>query len=80
MGIAARSEIPKEVYKKLADTFEKVAKDPKVMAQLETLGYKPEYTNGTDFLALLKRDYEKVRKIAKEAGMISQWISALVEG
>jgi len=69
LGLAAPSLVPKEVQKKLADAFEKVAKDPKIMERIETFNFTPEYLNSTDFLATMKRDYEKIVKVAKEAGI-----------
>lgn len=68
-GLFAPSGIPKEIYKKLTDTFEKVANDPKIIERIERLGFTPSYQNPTDLAIQLKKDFEKIKTVAKQAGI-----------
>ena len=68
-GLFAPSGIPKEIHKKLTNSFEKIAKDPKIIERIEKLGFTPSYQNPTDLAIQLKKDFEKIRAVAKEAGI-----------
>jgi tripartite-type tricarboxylate transporter receptor subunit TctC len=69
MGIFAPSGIPKEIEKKLVDTFATVVKDPKVVKRMEDLGFNTYYQNPPELTSQMKKDSEKLRAVAKRAGI-----------
>ncbi len=71
-GLFAPSGVSQEVHKKLIDTFEKIANDPKIIERIEKLGFIPSYQNPTDLAAQVKKDVEKFRVVAKQAGISEQ--------
>jgi len=72
IGMFAPSGIPKDILKKLTDTFERIAKDPVLMDRIEKLGFTPDYQTPEELAATVKRDFEKIKAVAKQAGIAEQ--------
>lgn len=68
-ALFAPHRIPKEVHRKLAVTFEKVAKDPGVMKKLEDIGYTPYYLDPNAFDRLIRDDLKKMVEMVKTIGI-----------
>ena len=69
MGLMARSGTPPEIVKKLADTFERIAKDPNNIAKIEKLGFTADYGSPTEMAAMIRRDVPKMKEVADRAGI-----------
>jgi tripartite-type tricarboxylate transporter receptor subunit TctC len=72
IGMFAPTGISSEIRKKLIDTFEKIAKDPTLMERIEKLSFTPDYQTPAELAATLKKDYEKIKAVAKQAGISEQ--------
>lgn len=68
-GLLAPAGINKEIHKKLVDTFAKVTKDPNVVKRVEDLGFNTYYQSPQDLTIQMKKDYEKLSAVAKQAGI-----------
>lgn len=68
-GIVAPKGTPKEALAYWADLFEKAAKDPDVIKQLEAKGTSMIYLNPSDYTAYFEDLYGRWEKIAIKIGM-----------
>jgi tripartite-type tricarboxylate transporter receptor subunit TctC len=69
IGMFAPAGIPKEIHQKLINTFEKIAKDPVLIERIERLNFTPDYQTPEELAMTLKKDYEKIKAVAKQAGI-----------
>jgi tripartite-type tricarboxylate transporter receptor subunit TctC len=66
-GIAGPKGMPKEVSQKLKDAFYKTLKNPKVISDIEKVGFRYEFLNSEEFTSYVK-EYEKlIKRIVVEA-------------
>jgi len=64
-GFFAPAKIPKEVYNKLTNAFDRTLANPTIIAKLTKVGFIPERKTRAEITTLLKAQYELVAKIVK---------------
>jgi len=72
-GFLGPKGIPKAVMEKLSPAFEKALKHPSVQTMLKQVGLVPAYMNAEQFREFMKKETEKLRKVAQKAGMIIKY-------
>lgn len=65
--------IPKPVMEKLSEAFEKALKHPSVQAKLKQVGLTPAYLNAKEYKEFMRKETEKLRKVAQKAEMIVKY-------
>jgi tripartite-type tricarboxylate transporter receptor subunit TctC len=68
-SFAAPAGTPKEIVEKLNNAFRAAIKDPATQAAIKKLSLEEVYKGPTEFQQVLKSEYEKFDKIAKEGGI-----------
>jgi tripartite-type tricarboxylate transporter receptor subunit TctC len=71
-GVAAPPGTPDDIVRKLADTFEKVMKDPEVQKKMDQNGFKTEYMGPEESLNLVKKKMVEYEAIMKELGRLKK--------
>lgn len=65
IGFFAPANVPKDIYNKLLEAFEKALKNPETMGKLRALGFFPERKTPAEFSRQLKDEYNIVSEIVK---------------
>jgi tripartite-type tricarboxylate transporter receptor subunit TctC len=68
-ALIALSATPKDVQDTLIHAFAQVAKNPKNIEKLETLGFVGEYVGPTDMWARMRKDLDKIEPIIDRLGV-----------
>jgi len=71
-GVFAPPGLPKEIADFISKTFEKMAKDERVIKDLDKLTVTPLYRNHDEFVKRLLEEDVKFYKLARFAGLIKQ--------
>jgi tripartite-type tricarboxylate transporter receptor subunit TctC len=71
-AIFTLSAVPKDIQKKLADNFEKIAKDPKIIGRIDQLGFTHDYLASAAFGNQIQKDYQKIASLVKRLGISDQ--------
>lgn len=71
-GVAAPPGTPDEIVNKLADTFDKVMKDPDVQKKMDQNGFKTEYMGPAEATKLVKKKMVEYEAIMKELGRLKK--------
>jgi tripartite-type tricarboxylate transporter receptor subunit TctC len=71
-GVAAPPQTPDKIVKYLADTFEKVMKDPGVKKKMDENGFKIENMGPEAATALVKKKMAEYEELMKELGRIKK--------
>jgi tripartite-type tricarboxylate transporter receptor subunit TctC len=71
-GAAAPPETPDENIKYLADSFEKVMKEPDVLKKMKENGFKSEFLGPEASAALIKQKIEEYTMLLGEMGMLKK--------
>ena len=66
-GIAGPKGMPKEVSQKLKDAFYKAITDPKVIEEIEKLGFVYEFRNSEELTEFVVEYERKIKRIVEEA-------------
>jgi tripartite-type tricarboxylate transporter receptor subunit TctC len=72
VGVAAPAKTPATKVAKLIGWFSSALQAPQIKAKFATLGFFSGGQCGADFAAILRRDYEKYGKIARQAHLATQ--------
>lgn len=72
-GFLGPKGIPKPVMEKLSTAFEKAVKRPSVKKMLSQVGLIPAYMNAKEFKEFMKKDAERLKKVAQESGMVIKY-------
>ena len=68
-ALIALAATPKDVQDKLIDAFAQVAKNPKNIEKIETLGFVGEYVSPQDSWARMRKDLDKIDPIIDRLGV-----------
>jgi len=68
-GVVAPRGLTSEIREKLAAAVKNAMSDPKVLAGLESMGFRPENEDGGAYRAELERDLNVNRKLVSELGI-----------
>lgn len=71
-GVAAPPGTPDDVVKVLAESFDKVMKDPEVQKKMDANGFKTEYMGPEESLALVKKKMVEYKTIMTELGRLKK--------
>jgi tripartite-type tricarboxylate transporter receptor subunit TctC len=71
-GVAAPPGTPDDIIRKLADTFEKVMKDPEVQKKMDQNGFKTEFMGPEASLKLVEKKMVEYEAIMKELGRLKK--------
>ena len=71
-GVAAPPETPDNIVKYLADTFEKVMKDPEVVKKMDENGFKIEYIGPETANAFVDKKIAEYTAILEELGLLKK--------
>ncbi|MEW6049257.1 MAG: tripartite tricarboxylate transporter substrate binding protein [Bacillota bacterium] len=69
-GVAVPPGTPKEVIKALEDAFDKVMRDPKVVEQMDRLGFKIEYMKSEEGTRFVQERTEFYKSLLGELGLL----------
>lgn len=69
-GVAVPPGTPKEVIKVLEDAFDKVMRDPKVVEQMDKLGFKIEYMKSEEGTRFVQERTEYYKRLLGELGLL----------
>lgn len=69
VGMVAPKGVPKEVMEKISKANEEAMKDKEVIANLNNLGFIPDYLSSHEFQEFLTASFEQFKKIAQETGI-----------
>lgn len=68
-GVAGPKGMPKEVSQKLMDTFYKVFKDPKIIQDIENMGFNYEFLDSEGFTRYVAENEKLIKRIVGEANI-----------
>jgi tripartite-type tricarboxylate transporter receptor subunit TctC len=68
-GLFAPAKTPKEVTSRLGEWLTAAMQAPEVRPKLAAQGFSPTATCGTDFAALLRREYDRYGRIIRDTNM-----------
>ena len=71
-GVAAPPGTPDDIVKKLADTFDRVMKDPEVQKKMDQNGFKTEYMGPEASQKLVEKKTVEYEAIMKELGRLKK--------
>jgi tripartite-type tricarboxylate transporter receptor subunit TctC len=72
-GMLGPKGIPKPVMEKLSAAFDKALRNPSVQARLKQIGLVPANMNGKEYREFMKKETERLTKVAKKAGMMVKY-------
>jgi tripartite-type tricarboxylate transporter receptor subunit TctC len=73
IAFLAPKGIPKPVMEKLSTAFERAINHPSVRKRLSQVGLTPAYKNPKELTEFMKKETEKLKKVAQKAGMVVKY-------
>lgn len=71
-GIAAPKGTPKEILDKIAAISEEIVQDPEYIKAIKNMSATPDYVTGEKWMEQLKEQYEEMRGVLNELGLINK--------
>ena len=71
-GFLVASKTPKHIQDTLVTAFERVVKDPEVVARLEAAGYAVEYKGPAEFTKIMSEQLSTLGKAAEKVGIVNK--------
>jgi tripartite-type tricarboxylate transporter receptor subunit TctC len=68
-GLLAPAHTPEPIVTRISKEMAEIAKDPALIERLKTLGYPVDYLDGDAYRAVIAKDLEQWRKVAKDANI-----------